>query len=940
MAPFLVAAVALALLGFWAYRRRTYGGYGAHDDARDSRDPMILGIVAALLALPLFYAALVFWSAGDRMDGLHLRYVGKRLAWGPGIPLTAGGSEDGSEDLHHPLLAPDALRIESADAEASEALAVTPGTGYLRLAAGAPVVRIDGRVANAVPLAEGDRLVLAPPGGGEELAMTFDGGALVAGDLRHELPGPFERLLRPGRVAYLPDVLADLAPAWSDGARGGYRSVLEHDDGAWRLLVRDPEVRVVRDGEELPGLDALRPVPRAFELTLQIAWGGTGQRRLRTVRTDHVWFGEETAEVRFEEPQRRRVPPEASAEAGEIGLVVPTAVDRRPELVEIDERSRRFHGLAATLRFDAREVRPTLDYLGARWEIEPGELYGLGQAADLMLLRFEAGRSPARVLADLALFGLFCAVFLGRVLRASPALAAIVAAAGVLLADRLLFAFRAATEPPHYLARSYGEARVAIWLVPALVLFGWTAAVLLRNAGRRTEAPAWQRVRAGLVPLAWPLGGLGAAALGCFATVRGPDLNNLRALALVPIVLAVVLLALYVWSSGTGSARVRRWRDAGWRWPLWALPAAGAAILVVRLLGIGAGMPEALRLPGTDFRILWSAIQLPAAALAFGLGCQLLAERDWPRGGVRDVLLGLAAAWGFVALAFGAVGWLADDRGLIIVHALAPLFALVLVVGATPAPARAADARRAVPTSGAYVLGLALAVLPLLLVLGVNRWPQPFVGAYDRLTSIGAAETADGAPAPDDAARYRASPEQQRFRLLMLANPELLSEVGLRPSEQAAVQYETMKSYAREAGFAGGGYASSELPRHLGVTYLNDLMPMAFVLADFGKLGMLGLALTYLTVLAGAAAALARSSAAAARPEAGRWERQGSWIAVVALLSFSLPGLYMILANLNLALFTGKNASLLALNSTSDVLQSGALLGLAAFGLALGRRPA
>lgn len=935
MAPFFVAVVALALLGSWAYRRRSYGAHGASGDAHD---PVVLGIVAALLALPLLYAALVFWSAGERMDGLHLRYVGKRLAWGTGIPLTAGGSEDGSEDLHHPLLAPDVLRIESADAETAQALEVTPGTGYLRLAAGAPVVRIDGRVANAVPLAEGDRLVLAPPGGGEELTMIFDGGALAAGDLRHELPGLFERLLRPGRVAYLPDVLADLAPAWSDGARGGYRSVLEHDDGVWRLLVRDPEVRVVRDGEELPGLDALRPVPREFDLTLQVAWGGAGQRRLRTLRTDQVWLGDETAEVRFEEPQRRRVPPEAAEEAGEVGLVVPTAVDRRPELVELDERSRRFHGLAATLRFG--DERPALDYLGARWEIEPGELYGLGQAADLMLLRFEVGRSPARVLADLTLFGLFCAVFLGRVLCSSPALAAVVAATGVLLADRLLFAFRAATEPPHYLARSYGEARVAIWLVPALVLFGWTAAVLLRNAGRRTEASTWQRMRAGLEPLAWPLAGLGAAALGCFATVRGPDLGNLRSLALVPVVLAAILLALYAWASGVGGERVRRWRGAGWRWPLWSLPAAGAAVLLVRLVGIGVGMPEALRLPGTDFRILWSAIELPVAAVALGLGCQLLAERDWPRGGVREVLLGLAAAWGFVALAFGAVGWLADDRGLIIVHALAPLFALVLVVGATPAPARAADARRAAPASGAYVLGLALAVLPLLLVLGVNRWPQPFVGAYDRLTSLGAAEAADGAPAPDDAARYRASPEQQRFRLLMLANPELLSEVGLRPSEQAAVQYETMKSYAREAGFAGGGYASAELPRHLGVTYLNDLMPMAFVLADFGKLGMLGLALTYLTVLAGAAVALARASAAAARPEAGRWERQGSWIAVVALLSFSLPGLYMILANLNLALFTGKNASLLALNSTSDVLQSGALLGLAAFGLAIGRRPA
>jgi hypothetical protein len=627
--------------------------------------------------------------------------------------------------------------------------------------------------------------------------------------------------------------------------------MLAHDDGDWRLLLRDPEVRAVRPGEggeegdeELASLATARPVPDAFELRLQVAWGGAGARRLRTARTDHVRLavgaGGEAVEIRFDEPERRRVPPEVVARVAgssrEVGLVVPTAVDRRPELVELDERSRRFHGLTATLRFPDQGVDGPvrLEYLGARWPLglegdpngAPDELYGLGEGADQMLLRFESGRSPARVLADLALFALFCAVFLGRPMASSPALSAVMAAAGVLLADRLLFAFRAATEPPHYLARSYGEARLAIWLVPALVLFGWTVAVLLRNAVRGGDASdgesAWQRARRGFGPLGWPLAGLAVAAVGCFATVRGDGsagLGNLRALSLVPVVLAAALLALFAWAVGPGGERLGRWRREGWHWPLWALPAAGGAILLVRLLGLAAGMPEALRLPGTDFRILWSALQLPAAALALGLGCQLLAERGWPgalgtgvredrRGALPAVpagLIELAAVWVFVALAFLAVGWVTDDLGLVIVHALAPFFALLLVVGA--APERHA---RPAAVSGAHALGVALAVLPLLLVVAINRWPEPFVGAYDRLTSVAAAE--EGV---DDAARYRASPEQQRFRLLMLANPELLSEVGLRPSEQAAVQYQTMKGYARAAGFAGGGFASSELPRHL-----------------------------------------------------------------------------------------------------------------------------
>ncbi len=207
--------------------------------------------------------------------------------------------------------------------------------------------------------------------------------------------------------------------------------------------------------------------------------------------------------------------------------------------------------------------------------------------------------------------------------------------------------------------------------------------------------------------------------------------------------------------------------------------------------------------------------------------------------------------------------------------------------------------------------------------------PRQLMAAAD-LVLPGGRSTPAGAA--DDAEALRATPAQQLFRLYLLANPDRLREVGVKPAEQVAVQHATMESYATEAGFAGGGFHSSKLPRHLGVTYLNDLMPMSFVLADFGTLGMLALALGYLVFLLAAAAGFA-----AARD---RWGAQGAWIAAVALLAFALPGLYMTLANLNLVLFTGKNPSLLALNSVSDVLLSAALLGVAAFGAALAREAA
>ncbi len=99
----------------------------------------------------------------------------------------------------------------------------------------------------------------------------------------------------------------------------------------------------------------------------------------------------------------------------------------------------------------------------------------------------------------------------------------------------------------------------------------------------------------------------------------------------------------------------------------------------------------------------------------------------------------------------------------------------------------------------------------------------------------------------------------------------------------------------------------------------------------FGVVGVLAVALLYIICLAACAMVLWR-------PPIDRLGRQGGWIATVAAMAFSLPSLYMILGNLNLVLFTGKNCGLLALNSVSDVLESAAFLGLAAFGLGLAGR--
>ncbi len=72
------------------------------------------------------------------------------------------------------------------------------------------------------------------------------------------------------------------------------------------------------------------------------------------------------------------------------------------------------------------------------------------------------------------------------------------------------------------------------------------------------------------------------------------------------------------------------------------------------------------------------------------------------------------------------------------------------------------------------------------------------------------------------------------------------------------------------------------------------------------------------------------------RPPGGvlREATLGGPLAALAAATLALPSLHMVLANYRLAVFTGKNAYLLGLDSTADVLEAGILILLAALGAA------
>lgn len=892
-------------------------------------------LAAFLLALPLLFGAWVLAGARERTRVLRFDYVGKRLAFGPQAPLTAGGSPwdaEEVEDLNAPRLGPQAVRLEPLAAQAAtgggEAAAAETGpqpAALLRLASPSPAVRVDGALCNSVRLAEGDEIVVARDRG-EPVRLSYRGGSIAGPAGEQPLQSSFGQLLGGrGRIYTLSGFGDELAGVFSLLHRPAPFS-------PWELLIRSREVTVERGGAPAAAFAEECPVPAEFELSLEVALGGV----LRSQRRDRLRLADGEVEVRFGEPWRWAVTVPPERPRTRLALVVPATFARR-EMIELPEPSSRFRGLAADFRYDRRTDAAHLTFFGDRQQVVPGDLYALGTGRDRLLLRLDRQAFPWHLLADLALLSLFLAVFLGRGVAAHAGLAALVGPTGLLLAHRLLFSHKASSQPPDFALEPFQEARLALWLVPALLLAAWGLAWLLRRpaAGGAPGAGGGETFRTTLGRLGWPLGGLAVAAAGCLAVSAGGGPGR-RALALLPLALAGLLVlsaALLRWPRAAAAlARVRR---EGLPWKAWWIAPLGLAVLLLRWLGALAGMPETLRLPLVEFRLLWTVFQLPLAAVAVGLTIYAL-RRDLRRLGEggdlrRDLLAwlgGLGALFAFVLLAFLGVGLAVADTGLAIVHALPAVAALLLLLEGPPPLGRRPRGER-LAAAGA----VSLAALPLLVVLAVNAYPEKLVGLVGWGTEEASPATA-AAPVRDRAAQLGSNRAQQMFRLYMLANPALLREVGLRPAERVAVHYETLQSYAVLGGAFGRGYLGAELPRHLGVTYLSDLVPMVFVLTEFGKAGLLGLALAYLALLA---APLLTAPGLDARAGGGPLGGQGLLVALVALLSVTLPSLYMLLANLNLVLFTGKNMALLSLNSLSDVLQSGGLLALAVLGLGLER---
>lgn len=496
-----------------------------------------------------------------------------------------------------------------------------------------------------------------------------------------------------------------------------------------------------------------------------------------------------------------------------------------------------------------------------------------------------------------------------RSLAASSALAyAAVPSLALLWGQASLERRRAAVELALFMAAMV--AALLVWLGPAAVfdrsdrlslalsalVVAWSAVHVFRLPVEARVRDAAKAVRArSWAP--WAVLGLAAAALGAAAAWLG-----IAERSIVPaVVVAAALAALAGWR-----LQSRRFPAAPWNQP-WALVliAAAAARTGLGLVGVKERAGVAV-----------SALYTPAiiAGFALLLAGVLKAARE---NRLRAVSLGAVSFGAAVVLAVAAVAFAVSDSGYALV-----VTPVLLGAGAwwglTQAAGRGPGWRLARLGWGGPAAALTALWLCLLIVM-------PRLDAFEDFNSILRASGDDQAERVLDTLSRHLQVDNNLTRIYALARPYTLASTGTATAETQRAWSVQINDYT--APVLGRGYLTPpHLTSLLRPVQLSDNASAIQLMSPFGRLSAAAL----LLLLGLLAAGCARISL----PAGGAAGRSAPDLA--AILSLWLvfgTAAYMVLGNLQLVPFTGRNLYLLAPGSESDLLEALSLFAIAFWGL-------
>ncbi len=328
---------------------------------------------------------------------------------------------------------------------------------------------------------------------------------------------------------------------------------------------------------------------------------------------------------------------------------------------------------------------------------------------------------------------------------------------------------------------------------------------------------------------------------------------------------------------------------------------AGALFFLVRLVLVLFGWKESI--PFSSARVSLSAAYVPAAAILQGIFLFTLHRRM-----VRTRQLqgrDLAAAVILIVLVWFLPAAVTSDVGLALLNV--PVFAFLLA-GCVAGSGLAKSAGRSQRLLRAFPALLAVLIVTFVGAAPAWRLVLPLLGKEKFLERAADANFA---------------------RFIHFAEPERLRELATKQGESLAVTSALLQRYI-SSGVTGRGYGRSEMSPQLGDTALRDFAPAVFIAAEWGLAGTLAMIALYL-----AFAAAGRTIAPWRWPATSAPARSPSAaVAYVAATTIAVASIYMILANHELLLLTGKNAYLFGLDSAGDVLETIALLLVIAYGFA------
>ena len=463
-----------------------------------------------------------------------------------------------------------------------------------------------------------------------------------------------------------------------------------------------------------------------------------------------------------------------------------------------------------------------------------------------------------------------------------------------LLGLRFLFAVSGAAADPGLAAPSalIAEAAIAYVVVPALFLL-----LAPPEAGRRVWA-----MSLGLFALtALVVGGLYGAPV---SDGGGPSGALPGGLALVAGLMVLIGCAAVVfWPERKAEVETSEAvEETHETWPV----VFGAAAVGRAVLGF-LSIKE--RIPGLGFAV--SVIYTPAMILGFS-GLLAGAQKAEPKRLMRlGVIFALAL---FVMLA--VLPGLVKDNGYVIVAL--PIAAMAAWGAWSQWGRERADLKTrlvwSVPAAGLTAL--------LVGVLIAGAFSLGF--AEHRTRSIAEARAAVSDEPALEILKQAVDEDPTLLRVWMRLDPERLLRSGASEAEDLRVISRQLSGYTDT--LVGRGYLSPANLTVLKPVQLNDNVSAIHLISPFGRLT----AAAFLLLMAVLPAALARRT----RPEDGRPRTRYEIAGFMALWVVFGVDAYIVLANLQLVPFTGRNVYLLAAASDSDLLEGAVLIFLAYVGIA------